>query len=498
MEMRKKTFVLAAVLSVSAIAGNAGAEEVMTLQQCRDSAIANNFNLKIARKQMEMAEHDRKTAMANYFPDISVSGAYMYNSRSIDLLSQETSEALSGMGTSAQEKLLSRLDGLLSDTMLGQILKNNPELLRMIGKMGTDDIAGSLNAIGSEISDALELDTRNMFIGAVSLKQPVFMGGKIVNANKIAVLAEELAASVYDTGYSQAVSEVDNAYWQIVSISGKRRLAMDYAELLRQMLHDTEILEAEGIATQSDLLSVKVKANEAEMMLTKAENGLVIGKMLLCQLCGMDPGSDIRLADEITDDIPLPEMGARKDMEDILAARPEIRSLEIAEEIYHKKIAVARADMMPQVALTANYLISNPNVFNGFRNDFAGMFNVGVAVNIPIVHGCEARQKVRKARAEAVIAGYRLEDAKEKITLQVARLRQQQDEALEKVGMTERNLESAEENLRAANAGYMEGVVPASTVMAAQTAWMQAHSGYIDAKVELQMTAGALAAAERR
>ena len=102
-EMRKKTFVLAAVLSVSAIAGNAGAEEVMTLQQCRDSAIANNFNLKIARKQMEMAEHDRKTAMANYFPDISVSGAYMYNSRSIDLLSQETSDALSGMGTSAQE-----------------------------------------------------------------------------------------------------------------------------------------------------------------------------------------------------------------------------------------------------------------------------------------------------------------------------------------------------------------------------------------------------------
>ena len=164
---------------------------------------------------------------------------------------------------------------------------------------------------------------------------------------------------------------------------------------------------------------------------------------------------------------------------------------------------MARADMMPRIALTANYLLTNPNVYHGYRNNFGGIFNVGVAVNIPIIHGCEAMQKVRKAKAEAVLTGYQLEDAKEMISLQVAQLRKQEGEVVEKLkveklNMAESNLASAEENLRTATVGYTEGVIPANTLMAAQTAWMQAHSEYIDAGVEMQVTEVNLALAEGR
>ena len=161
-------------------------------------------------------------------------------------------------------------------------------------------------------------------------------------------------------------------------------------------------------------------------------------------------------------------------------------------------MTVERAGMMPQIALTANYLLTNPNVYHGFSNTFAGMFNVGVAVKIPIIHGCESWQKVRKAKAEAVIAEYRLEDARDKIMLQVTQLRKQETEAREKLEMAENSLESAEENLRTATIGYSEGVIPSNTVMAAQSAWMKAHSEYIDAGIELRMTADALARAECR
>ena len=264
------------------------------------------------------------------------------------------------------------------------------------------------------------------------------------------------------------------------------------------MLHDTELMVNEGMATQSDLLSVKVRANEAQMLLTKAENGLSLSKMLLCQLCGMDMDSEITLEDEQAERIPEPEKGQEKGYADIIAGRPEIRSLELAEEIYDRKVTVERAGMMPQIALTANYLLTNPNVYHGFSNTFAGMFNVGVAVKIPIIHGCESWQKVRKAKAEAVIAEYRLEDARDKIMLQVTQLRKQETEAREKLEMAENSLESAEENLRTATIGYSEGVIPSNTVMAAQSAWMKAHSEYIDAGIELRMTADALARAECR
>ena len=120
----------------------AGANEVMTLQQCRDSAIANNKDLKIAAQKVEIAGHDRKIALANYFPNISASAAYMFNSRNIDLLTQEQSDVLTNLGTSLQGSLQSGMGDILSNPALLQILQKNPELLQLLGSLSSMDISG--------------------------------------------------------------------------------------------------------------------------------------------------------------------------------------------------------------------------------------------------------------------------------------------------------------------------------------------------------------------
>lgn len=462
--MKKDRIIAAAMLTFLPFCTEA--RQVMTLQECRDSAAANNRSLKMAGQEIVIAEYGKKAARANYFPDISINAGYMYNARDIDLIGQERSEKLANAGNALQGALA------------GEI--------------------GNLLAIGPELNDALHLDISNMFLGTVSLRQPVFMGGKIVAADKAAALAGDLAESRYETEYRAVISEVDRVYWQTVSLSEKLQLAREYDELLRQLLDDAEKMAAAGIATEADVLAVKVKANEAAMMLTKAENGVSLSRMLLCRICGMDLNTDIELADEGLDRLQMPQAVPEMSNDEIFSSRPEIRSLELAAEIYDRKTAIARADMMPHVALTANYILSNPNVYNGFRNDFGGTFNVGATVSIPIIHGCSARQKVNKAKAEAVLTRYRIEDAKETICLQVSRLRRQHDEAFEKLAMAGSNLDSAEENLRTARIGFTEGTVPANTVMQAQTAWMQAHSEYIDAGIELQMCASDLAIAEGR
>ena len=322
------------------------------------------------------------------------------------------------------------------------------------------------------------------------------MGGKIVNANRMAKLAEELSRAQYDKEYHDLLTTVDQAYWQVVSVSNKKRLAENFADLLEKMEHDVTISVNEGVATQSDALAIKVKANEANMMKTKATNGLILAKMLLCKEIGIDLNSDITLADESLDAVPTPQMSPEKDIEQIYQDRPETRSLDLAASIYEKKMKMARADMMPKVALMANYMITNPNVYNGFEKKFGGMFNVGVAVNIPIFHGFEALQKTRKAKAEMTLYTSRLDEAKELINLQVTQLRKQLDESLEKVEMAENNLKSAEENLRTASVGFEAGVITTNIALAAHTAWLQAHSEYIDAGVELQLTNANLQKAE--
>ena len=502
------------------------AQQTLTLQDCRDLAVRSSKELDQARIEVEMAGYDRKIAQANFFPEISATGSYMHNNRDIAFISDEQSAMLTNAGTLMQGQLNGAVSALTQQAdaamqskmaQLQSAIQSNPALaadymgspmwqtvLGMLKESNFSSLAGQvpdisapINAIGADIDRSLHPDLRNIWVGGISLQQPIFVGGKIIYSNQMAALAEELSESKYDQKYADIIVDVDQAYWQIISIANKRKLAGSYSELLHKMQDDVNCSVEAGVATESDALQIKVKVNEADMLLTKATNGLELAKMLLCKRIGLPLDSEITLADEESDLIPLPEFTAGKDMEEIYADRPETRSLSLAGQVYDCKAKVARADMLPKVALTANYLISNPNCFNGIQNSWdGGMLTAGVMVSVPIFHGLEATNKYKKAKAEARLYSDRYDDAKDLICLQVSKQRKLMDEALEKLHMSESNLESAEENLRQANAGYEAGVISAETVLGAQTAWLGAHSDYIDAGIELQMAYAMLQKAE--
>lgn len=494
--MKKTMWIIAAALCV--LPTYAGAQQVLTLDECRQMAVENNNSLKTAQQKIKIAGYDRNIALANYFPKITATGTYMYTSRDWKLIDDDKAAEIQNAGTTLQNDVTNKMMQIMSDKDVMTKYMTDAAFKKLIDGLQTTDIATPINAIGQHITEALTLDMHNLCGAVVSVQQPVFMGGKIVASNQMAKYAEELAKSQYDAEHAQVLADIEQAYWQIVSIAAKKNLAENYADLLRQMGKDVDALVAEGFATPSDALTIKVKMNEAEMLYTKATNGLALAKMLLCKECGLPLDSEITLADETLDAIPVPQMSPVISDEEVYAARPEIRSLDLAKKIYDKKVAVVRADGLPTVAVMANYAVTNPNVFNGFQNKFGGFFSAGVLVNVPIFHGTEAIQKTRKAKAEAALTQYRLDDAKEMISLQVAQLRQQEGEALEKLTMAESNLENAEENLRVATAGWNEGMIASNVVLQAQTAWLQAHSEYIETGVELQMCSVNLAKAEGR
>lgn len=527
-KMKKTVLVLALFLPVLPLTAQ---PQRLTLDDCREMALEADKDLQQARTRIDMAGYDRKIALANYFPTVSATGAYLYNNRDIALVDAYQSSMLQSAGSimqgvieGAAASATEQISGAMSQAMTGTMtqlmtaIQTNPALAQeylsspmwqtvlgmlqkmdpsSLGQLQLPDIAEPVNAIGADIDKALHPDLHNIWMGGVTVQQPVFVGGKILYSNKMATLGEDLARSKYDQEEARVVLDVEQAYWQIVSIAGKKRLSESYADLLRTLESDVNASVKAGVMTESDALQIKVKANEADMLRTKATNGLALAKMLLCQRIGLPLDSDISLADEYLDMVPLPECPLDKSLDDIYTDRPETRSLELASRIYDAKAKVIRADGLPKVVLTANWLVSNPNPFNGIQNTWnGGMLSTGVMVNIPLFHGLENTNKYRKARAEASLYRSRLEDAKEKIELQVTRERKAYGEALEKLSMAQSNLDSAEENLRTATIGFEAGVISTSTVLSAQTAWLSAHSDCLDAGTELQMAAAALRKAE--
>lgn len=446
--MKRTILLLTFVVTVSCM----HAQRMLTLEECRNLAIQNNKELQISGEKIKMADNEKKAAFTKYFPQLSANGAYMWNQKDINLLD---------MGA-LSSSLSSSLGGLAQLPMIQHLM--------------------------SGVNDMQHLDVQNIWVGNVSLVQPVFMGGKIVNYNQITKFAKQLAESMNNLQLQDLIYKTDETYWQVISLVNKKKLADAYVDLLRKMDSDVTAMIYEGVATEADGLSVKVKLNEAEMAQTKVENGLALTRMLLAQICGLSLEEDLSLADEKLDNFPVETTQASADLNEAFMNRNELRSLDLATKIYKRKERIALAKMLPNVALAANYFVTNPNVFNGFKNDFAGMFNVGVMVKVPLSGWWEGTYRRNSAKAETRIKTLEWQDAREKIELQVNQSVYKVNEAGKKLIASSRNMENAEENLRRANFGFEEGVIPALNLMEAQTAWVSARSSLIDAQIEVKLT----------
>ena len=471
----KKLFLLTILLHLTFIVK---AQTSLSLDSCRALALTNNKDLLISHEKINAAHYQRKAAFTNYLPNFSATGAYMRNQKEFSLLNNDQKAALSGLG--------SNLAGPIGQAAAG-IIATYPELAPLISSL-SGSLPAALDQAGNSLVDALRTDTRNVYAGAITLTQPLYMGGKIRAYNKITKYAEELARQQHNGGMQEVIMSTDQAYWQVISLVNKKKLAEGYLKLLQQLDSDVEKMIAEGVATKADGLSVRVKVNEAEMTLTKVEDGLSLARMLLCQLCGLDLSSPITLADENMENITLIPTDTHFDLSTAYEHRPEIRSLELATQIYKQKVNVTRAEHLPSIALMGNYMVTNPSVFNSFENKFKGMWNVGVMVQLPIWHWGEGIYKTKAAKAEARIAQYQLQDAREKIELQVNQAAFKVNEAGKKLVMASQNMEKAEENLRYATLGFREGVIATSNVLEAQTAWLSAQSEKIDAQIDVKLT----------
>lgn len=459
------------------------AQRVLSLDSCRQMALKGNKQLAATRLGQDLALDVKKAARTKYLPKVEALGGYSYMSKEVSILSDEQKSALSNLGSNAVNGMSASPIG----TQLAQILSG----LGMNPAQVLPAAAASLNQTGVGIVDAFRTDTRSMWAGTVQVRQPLYMGGAIRAANRMAEIGQTIADTRIAQQTQETIYDIDKAYWLVVSLRQKQRLAESYRELVGHLDEDVYKMIGEGVATRADGLKVDVRVNEADMKITEVENGLALSRMLLCQLCGMPVDTEFTLEDEaeMTTDANLT---ATDDNSRKYVTRPELQLLENAVELGRQSEKLAMAPYLPHVGLVGGYTFSNPNVFNSFEKKVGGVWNVGVMVHVPVWNWMEGKFKVRAARTATAVARMTLEDAREKIDLQVAQSRFKVTEARKKLARARKDIESAEENLRCANAGFHEGVMDATTVMQAQTAWQQAQSQKIDAEIEVKMADVAL------
>lgn len=482
-----------------------GGQEVLSLDDCRMLALQHNKELQMAQLSLEKVGYERQAALTNYLPKIDFVGTYQRTSKSIDLLSEDQKNMLSSMGNTAamgiQQSMAQSGMQQSMQQLAGQIIQANPQMQPLVmqtlqmtdqyTQYFTQQMAQSLNAAGQGLVDALNTDSRNLGIMSIMFTQPLYMGGKIRAYDRITHYSEELAGQKLRQEAQEIVLNVDKAYWQVISLLNKRKLAEAYRDMLRRLDDDVLKMIREGVATKASELTVSVKLNEAEMTLLRIDDGLVLSRMLLAQTCGFELDETPRLADEDLDNIAVQITALEGDAEEAFAHRPELQQLHLATHMLEQKAIIERSNFLPQLALTGGYLTNYPALTHGFEKRLRGMWNVGVTLKVPLWHWGESLAKLRAARTDVALATLRYDEAREKIQLQVKQTATAVNEANRKLVLSDKNIEKAEENLRVARIGFAEGMIPTSDLLAAQTAWLSAQSDKIDAQIDIMLTRAA-------
>ncbi|MBQ5455590.1 MAG: TolC family protein, partial [Prevotella sp.] len=451
-------------------------QRVLTLDSCRAMALRNNKQMGVAKMKQEVSANLRKSARTKYLPHVSALGGYVWMSREISLLDNDKKDALNNLGTNAAASLSSSISSIASQLPAATQAKIAQDMAQF---------TGALNQTGQGLVNALRTDTKNMFAGAIMVTQPVFMGGAITAVNKIADINEEMAANSLEMKRQGTLYNIEQAYWQVVSLRHKQKLAESYVALVKKLKDDVQKMIDQGVAIKGDGLSVGVRVNEAEMALTQVTDGLELSKMLLCQLCGLPVDEKITLADEESENLSMTQNSLNSLNYD---NRPELKVLQNTVNLSEQTTNVLKAGNLPQVLVTGGYALSNPNTFNGFEKKFGGFFNLGVLVRVPIWNWGDVKHKVRASKGATAIANLELDEARELIELQVNQSNFKVKEAQKKLTMAQSNVANANENLRMANLAFKEGTASFTTVMEAQTAWNLAQSQKIDAEIGVKLS----------
>ncbi|MCM1291402.1 MAG: TolC family protein [Prevotella sp.] len=465
--MKKLTLlVLAASLGAASLSA-----QTVSLDSCRRMALHNNKVLKIADETILGAQYDRKAAKAAYLPGIDFSAGYMYNQNKISLLGADAHLPTMTFDPLSQQYVY--------NVMMGSDMK--PVIDPQTGLPVFSEVA----VIPKE---AMTYDVHNVVAGAFTLTQPVFMGGQIKALNEITRYAEELAKSSRNAAAQDVIFAVDGAYWQVVSLKEKKKLAESFVQLVDSLYINVQLMEREGMSTKSDVLTVAVSLNEANIMLTKVDNGLSLSRMALAQICGLPVNTQMELQDEDLRRTSKTAPAVSYNIEDVYARRQDLSMLRQGISLFEQKEKLALSTMLPKIAIVGAWSFSNPNVIDGFKKRFGGGFSIGATLTVPLWHWGGNYNQLKSARSATARQRLLLEDAEEKVQLQVSQAKYSYEEAYKTYAMTVKNLEKADENLRQAKLAFREGVMTADDVLTAQTAWRAAHSEKIDAEIGIHLT----------
>ncbi|MDR2836797.1 MAG: TolC family protein, partial [Bacteroidales bacterium] len=428
----------------------------LSLDSCRNLAIKNNSKSKIADLQLDKIKFEKKAYFAEFFPKISANGMYLL--------------------TSATMNYNTRFD--LSNTSLPGIIDNLPITI-------PPQYSGYLDMIYKSIGFDLDITIKpnNTFLVGAQFEQPIFWGGKIITANRMAKMTLQLAEINKNRSNSEIIAKTDEAYWLLVKATNLLEIAKNANEILLFLSKEVDNGIELGMISTNDKMKINSKISESELNIRQAENGIKLASMNLCHTIGINMLSEINPTDTLSENFPNSLSTQQPDV----SIRPEFSLLNKQLEIQKQQINLVRADFLPQLGVTGGYNYINGLKLNDEKLFDSGSFMALFSLKIPLFNGLKGYNKINSAKVELKIAEMQTQDNINLLQLEMQKSYNSLDEAFFAIQVQKKETKQAEENFRICKDRHELGFDSMATLLEAQALLYQAQSKFIETKTNFKI-----------
>lgn len=417
------------------------AQQQLTLQQVRELAVANNIVTRSADNALIQAQEQQKEAKTNYFPQVNAVGVGF-----------KTNVDMVKANIATDEVIPSSLAQLIPTELAVKIPANIP----------------------------VNMVDHGLMVGVTAV-QPLYMGGQIINGNRLAKVNVEAKQLQSQTSKKSVLLQAEQYFWQIITLKEKQKTLDVVGDMLSNLEKDASVAVKSGVGMRNDLLSVQLKQNEVESARLKLDNGLKLARLVLAQYIGME-NKDIDVSAD-GDLLQMPVYPAIKvDHNQAVNELPEYQLLQKDVEATNLQYKLEIGKRMPSLGIGAGY--SYYNMGKGTNNNFASMF---VTMSIPISGWWGGSHAIKRSKLVE-------DNAREQLAIntQLLKIRMQKDwndldDAYKQLELSRKSIEQSKENLRLNSDYYHAGTVTMNDLLIAQQQYQQCRDRYTDAYSQLQL-----------
>lgn len=415
-----------------------------TLKYCRELAQKNNAKLKNAELDIIAAEQTQKGVFTKYFPQVSITGGAFHAAKPF-------------------------LDMDIGGSQGFDISFENQRI---------NEILQTLVSVYGPYFQMPELNISAVdggFVGGAMAVQPVFMGGRIVNGNKLAKLGIDAAKLQAEIAKNEIDLKTEELYWTIISLQEKTKILVSVKQLLDTLQHDATTAVNAGIIHKNDLLKVKLKQSEIKSLELQLTNGILLAKSALCQHIGIVYSENFSLSDSLVE-IPNPQQ-FYVDSKEAVKNRSEYALLDLSVEAEALKRKMLIGEALPQIAVGGGYTC------NTLMDKFGSNALMFATLSIPITGWWEKSHELKKQKVDYQKAVNQRQDLDEQMLLQMQMAWNDLIETYTQVQLSQQTEEMAAENLKLSSDNFKAGMISMSELLEAQTLLQQAQSQSAENKV---------------